>query len=106
LGRIYKDRWVEARKCGAEFLADGYLDQAIDVYRRGFEADIREAYPEINVAPLLEIKGNGQSLALKDELLPVVRFAVNQRLETCMLSVLDKSLHNATKLIGCTSVAM
>ncbi|MDJ0807199.1 MAG: TRAFs-binding domain-containing protein [Gammaproteobacteria bacterium] len=82
LGRIFKDRWVEAKKSGESFLAEGYLDQAIDMYRRGFEADIRDAYPGINAVTLLEIKGDEQSLASKDELLPVVRFAVKQRLSS------------------------
>ena len=82
LGRIYKDRWVEAKNRGEDFLGEGYLDQAIDMYRKGYEADIRDAYPGINAVTLLEIKGDEQSLTLKNELLPVVRFAVRRRLES------------------------
>ena len=80
LGRIYKDLWVEAKKQGEDFLGEGYLDQAIDMYRKGYETDIRDAYPGINAVTLLEIKGDEESLTLKNELLPVVRFAVGQRL--------------------------
>ena len=82
LGRIYKDRWVEAKNRGEDFLGEGYLDQAIDMYRKGYEADIRDAYPGINAVTLLEIKGDEQLLTLKNELLPVVRFAVRRRLES------------------------
>ena len=32
-----------AKKAGDEFLAEGLLDQAIDAYRKGFEADWRDA---------------------------------------------------------------
>jgi hypothetical protein len=45
LGRVYKDRWEAAVKQGDPILAEGLLDQAIDAYRRGFEADWRDAYP-------------------------------------------------------------
>src|SRR5215212_6630994 len=48
LGRIYKDRWEAAYKSGEEFLAMGLLDQAIEAYMHGFEADWRDAYPGVN----------------------------------------------------------
>ena len=80
LGRIYKDYWVDATKESNTFLADGYLEQAIDLYRQGFEADLRDAYPGINAVTLLEIKGSPQALEEKATLLPVVRFAVKRRL--------------------------
>jgi hypothetical protein len=43
-------------------------------------ADQRDAYPGINAITLLDIKGDEESLKLKKRLLPVVRFAVEQRL--------------------------
>jgi len=82
IGRVYKDLWAEARKAGRSLQAEGYLSQAIDAYISGFEADWRDAYPGINAITLLEIRGDGESLAHKAELAPVVRFAVKQRLKS------------------------
>jgi hypothetical protein len=81
LGRVYKDLWADTMRSGDGVLAEGYLDAAIDAYVRGFEADSRDAYPGINAVTLLDIKGDSAALGLKDELLPVVRFAVTQRLK-------------------------
>ena len=82
LGRVYKDLWVEARDKGDEIRAKGYFRRAIESYERGFEADWRDAYPGINAVTLLDIKGDEQSLKRRSELLPVVRFAVMQRLKS------------------------
>lgn len=79
IGRIYKDRWQEA-KAQDPIAARGHLNQAIEAYLRGFRADARDAYPGINVLTLLDIRGDTKSLREKDNLLPVVRFAVEQRL--------------------------
>ncbi len=81
LGRVYKDLWAGAVESGNALLARGYLKQAIDAYKRGFEADWRDAFPGINAVTLLDIEGSAQSQAQKQELLPVVRFAVQQRLK-------------------------
>ncbi|MEM8557573.1 MAG: TRAFs-binding domain-containing protein [Bacteroidota bacterium] len=82
IGRIHKDQWKEAREAGDLVAAEGHLDQAIDAYRRGFLADQRDAYPGINLMTLLDIQGEDDSLAEKERLLPVVRFAVERRLAT------------------------
>ena len=82
LGRVYKDLWVEAKDKGDEIRAKGYLRRAIESYERGFEADWRDAYPGINAVTLLDIKGDEPSLKRRSELLPVVRFAVMQRLKS------------------------
>ena len=82
IGRIYKDRWTEARKQGDEFLADGFLDRAIDMYRQGFKTDMRDAYPGVNAVTLLDIKGSAAALAEQASLLPVVHFAVERRLDS------------------------
>ncbi len=82
IGRVYKDRWVAAKEGGQDLVAAGFLDRAIDIYRQGFEADMRDAYPGINAVTLLDIKGGSESLAQKDALLPVVRYAVQQRLKS------------------------
>src|SRR5713226_3546395 len=77
LGRVYKDRWEAALKAGDGFLADGVLDNAIDAYLKGFEADWRDAYPGINAVTLMELQETPDP-AQKD-LLPVVRYAAKQR---------------------------
>ncbi|HWK09877.1 MAG TPA: TRAFs-binding domain-containing protein [Vicinamibacterales bacterium] len=83
LGRVYKDRWSEAKDdVSTTRQARSHLDKAIAAYTRGFESDWRDAYPGINAVTLLDIKGDAPSLARKDELLPVVRFAVTQRLKS------------------------
>ena len=81
IGRIYKDQWMDARRQGQERMALGFLDKAIDAYARGFESDWRDAYPGINAVTLLDIRGDDESLRRKNDLLPVVRFAVTQRLK-------------------------
>lgn len=81
IGRIHKDRWMQARSEGRDIEARAHLDNAIDAYLRGYFADQRDAYPGINAATLLEVRGDGESLERKNELVPVVRFAVMRRLE-------------------------
>jgi tetratricopeptide (TPR) repeat protein len=81
MGRVYKDLWAEASEAGSAQAA-GFLDRAIASYVRGFEADWRDAYPGINAATLLDIKGSEKSLKQKSDILPVVRFAVAQRLKS------------------------
>jgi tetratricopeptide (TPR) repeat protein len=80
IGRIHKDEWKEAVEAGDSIAAFGHLDQAIEAYRRGYLADQRDAYPGINLLTLLDIRGDEDSVTEKARLLPVVRFAVEQRL--------------------------
>jgi hypothetical protein len=79
LGRVYKDRW-EAERAGSELLAEGHLDKAIDAYRRGFEADWRDAYPGINAVTLMEIRNPGGDP--QQQLIPVVRYANRRRIDS------------------------
>lgn len=79
LGRVYKDRWESAQKEGSAMLAKGLLIKAIDAYRKGFEADWRDAYPGINAVTLMELKDPPDPRRL--EILPVVKYAVMQRVE-------------------------
>jgi tetratricopeptide (TPR) repeat protein len=79
LGRIYKDRWQAALKQGDALLAAGYLDQAIDAYRRGFQADWRDPYPGINVVSLMEVKDPPDPE--RKRLIPVVDYAARCRVE-------------------------
>ena len=80
IGRIHKDNWTDALRANDRLAATGHLKKSIEAYIRGFMADQRDAYPGINAITLLDIKGDEESLKLKKRLLPVVRFAVEQRL--------------------------
>ncbi len=80
LGRVSKDRWVDAEKTGKRAEAAGHLKSAIASYLRGFEADWRDAYPGVNAATLLDIRGDRESLRKKNEIVPVVRYAALRRL--------------------------
>jgi MAP3K TRAFs-binding domain len=77
LGRVYKDRWETALKRGERLLAHGLLDQAIDAYRRGFEADWRDAYPGINAVTLMEVREPPDPQ--RETLIPLVRYAAERR---------------------------
>jgi hypothetical protein len=79
IGRIYKDLWDGVRKANPRE-ARGRLKDSIDAYTRGFEADLRDAFPGVNAATLLDVQGSDESKAKRDKLVPVVRFAVEQRL--------------------------
>ncbi|HEY6187652.1 MAG TPA: TRAFs-binding domain-containing protein, partial [Pyrinomonadaceae bacterium] len=117
LGRVYKDLWTDAVASGSKSLASGYLDRAIAAYVRGFEADWRDAYPGINALTLLDIKGDEQSLKLKSEMLPIVRYAVMQRLKSSQpdywdyatmleLAVLDGQEQSARQYLSDALVAV
>jgi hypothetical protein len=80
IGRIYKSRWRKALKAKDTARAERFLDKAIDAYVHGFEADWRDYYPGINAITLLEAKGDKDALALRNRLLPVVRFAAERKL--------------------------
>lgn len=80
LGRVYKDRWNAAFRAGKAILARGFLDEAIDAYMRGFQADWRDAYPGINALTLMEIRDPHDDRSR--EILPVVRYSVTRRLSS------------------------
>jgi hypothetical protein len=79
LGRVHKDLW-DFTRAADPLVAKGHLRRAVAAYRRGFEVDWRDAYPGINAVTLLDVQGDAASLAERDRLLPVVRFAVERRL--------------------------
>ncbi|MCK4765915.1 MAG: DUF4071 domain-containing protein [Candidatus Aminicenantes bacterium] len=78
LGRVYKDRWETAREAGKRVSARALLEKAIAAYVSGFEADWRNAYPGINAMTLMYMKEPPDSRI--DKLLPVVSFAVEQKI--------------------------
>jgi len=75
LGRCHKDRWSERLAAGDPGAADA-LDEAIEAYGRGFNADPRDFYPGINLITLLVRRGRDEDLARVVELTPIVAFAV------------------------------
>src|SRR5206468_1293866 len=56
LGRVYKDQWDDARKAGQKAKAAGLLGKVVETYRRGFEADWRDAYPGVNAVTFMQIQ--------------------------------------------------
>ncbi|MCC6362787.1 MAG: DUF4071 domain-containing protein [Bryobacterales bacterium] len=78
LGRVYKDRWEEAKNSGQGFLADGFLDQATEAYLKGFESDWRDAYPGVNAVTLMELKEPPDER--REKILPLVRYAVERKM--------------------------
>jgi MAP3K TRAFs-binding domain len=80
IGRIFKAQWEETRARGELANARGLLKEAIASYVEGFEADWRDIYPGINAVTLLDVQGGKAGLEQKQRLLPVLRFAVEQRL--------------------------
>lgn len=65
-------------KQGDSILAEGFLDQAIDAYRKGFEADWRDAYPGVNAVTLMELKQPPDPE--RERLLPLVAYATERRI--------------------------
>lgn len=78
LGRCFKARWHEKREAGDPGAADA-LDEAIDAYRRGFDADPRDFYPGVNLVSLLVRRDGPGDMAEVAKVAPVVSFAVARR---------------------------
>jgi hypothetical protein len=78
LGRVYKDRWEKAAKEGQRIRARAYLQQAVDAYLKGFEADWRDAYPGINAVTLMELSEPPDPR--RQRILPVVQYAVERKI--------------------------
>ena len=73
LGRVYKDRWENAKLAGRAMEARGFLKRAIEAYRAGFETDWRDPYPGINAVTLMELQEKPDPA--QADMLPVVRYA-------------------------------
>ncbi len=75
LGRVYKDMWENE---GNKTRKESYLKRTIDTYIRGYETDIRDAYPGVNAITLMALLDELDERF--SELLPVVLYAVKRRL--------------------------
>jgi tetratricopeptide (TPR) repeat protein len=81
LGRIYKDRYEQAKAQNDSAAAAVNLDRALKYYRAGFEKNPRDYYPGINVVTLLLQRDDDASRAELNAILPRVRAAVQEKLE-------------------------
>lgn len=79
LGRVYKDAYTEHHDAGREGEAAAALQEAVESYLAGFEADPRDYYPGINAITLSLLQGDDAARARIQELRPVVSFAVARR---------------------------
>jgi tetratricopeptide (TPR) repeat protein len=79
MGRVYKDLFEEALEKNNDFLAEAYLEEALQTYLKGFEADWRDAYPGVNALTLLALKGEDDQI---QKLAPVVEYAVLRKMAT------------------------
>ncbi|AZZ99439.1 TRAFs-binding domain-containing protein [Pseudoalteromonas sp. R3] len=80
LGRVYKDRWQAAQSAGEDVQAKRFLTKAINSYLDGFNSDWRDAYPGVNAVTLMEAMDPPDPR--RDQLLPVVRYAVERKIES------------------------
>lgn len=78
LGRVHKDGWEAAKRAGEPKLAEARLNDAIETYLKGFEADWRDAYPGINAATLMELHEPPDPR--RDALIPIVIYAAERRI--------------------------
>lgn len=78
LGSVYKGQYFDALANNRTILATGYLENAIDSYREGFQSDPRDYYPGINLLELLLVDGSDDALAEFKRTLPAVAFAVSR----------------------------
>jgi hypothetical protein len=97
LGRVYKDRWAGERE-RSPVRARGFLRQAVDAYRAGFEADWRDAYPGVNAVTLMEILDPGGEE--QQRLVPVVRYAVERRVADGRADYWDHATRIELAVIG------
>lgn len=109
LGRVYKDRWDAAKKAGQTARAAGLLQKAIDAYRKGFEADWRDAFPGINAVTLATLRNPPDEKVTA--LAPIVRYAVERKIARgkpdywdyatlLEIEVLNKNEAGATEALG------
>lgn len=85
LGRIYKDRYEEHKRDGRFEEAAEALDSAIRYYRQGFDKHPSDYYPGVNVVTLLLQRGGGPARAELEELLPRVRAAVSNKMQSSLV---------------------
>ena len=81
LGRIYKDRYDQAKARGDQAEAAVNLQKAIEHYRAGFAKNPKDYYPGINVVNMLLQRDDQEAKTELAAVLPKVREAVQEMLE-------------------------
>jgi hypothetical protein len=89
LGRIFKEKYDQAKARGDVASAGAYLERALGFYRAGFEKNPRDFYPGINVVTLLLQRGDDAAMTELNSILPRVRAAVGEKLESGRLDFWD-----------------
>ncbi|HYH99336.1 TRAFs-binding domain-containing protein [Hyalangium sp.] len=88
LGSLYRGIWEETLESSPE-MAPRFLRLAIDRYLQGFSSAWRDYAPGMDALLLLEVQGDELSLLKKEQLLPVVRFALEQQCQGPRLNYRD-----------------
>lgn len=70
LGRVYKDLWQNSKN-------NIYLKKTIEIYKKGFENNLNDYYPGINLLTLALYDNNKKIL---EQYLPIVEVALNKSL--------------------------
>jgi hypothetical protein len=81
LGRIYKDRYDQAKARDDSAGAAANLEHALQSYRAGFEKNPTDYYPGINVVTLLLQRGDDTARAELEAIVPRVRAALQEKIE-------------------------
>ena len=77
LGVVLKKRFLTAREDGDEVEAAGALSKALDAFLAGFKLEPRAIFTGINAALLLAVSNYQDKRPNLEELLPVVRYFIN-----------------------------
>ena len=77
-GRILKDKFDRAYKQNNMGEAKTHLKKAMAIYEKGYESDMRDAYPGVNYVTCLELLGENEK-ALR--ILPAVEYAVKTKMK-------------------------
>jgi tetratricopeptide (TPR) repeat protein len=81
LGRIYKDRYEQAKAQKDSVGTAANLDKALNCYREALAKNPRDYYSAINIVTLLLERDDNAARAELNTLLPLARAAVQEKLE-------------------------
>jgi tetratricopeptide (TPR) repeat protein len=90
-GRIYKELWQQHKVSNSSnsLLARSFLDEAINLYVKGFECDWRNAYPGLNAITLMQFSHPPDPR--EKELRPVVLYSMERRIRGHEVDYYDAS---------------
>ena len=77
-GRIFKDKFDRALKLNNPGEAKVHLKKALSIYEKGYESDMRDAYPGVNYVTCLELLGENEKAR---RVLPAVEFAAKTKMK-------------------------